>query len=675
LHASSYAEAITALKQEKDIAVILLDVVMETEDAGLRLVRSIREDLQMQALRIVLRTGQPGYAPELQVIREFDINDYRNKSELTRNRLVTCLTTAIRSFLQIRTLNQSHKRLESIVKQAPALFSILELERFAEKALALLATQLDSPPDQLLFMVRSADAAWQTVSSTGSPANPNIAQQRPDLSLALKIAIQTRQSLYDAPWSVLLLEPPSAPMAALAINTGDKPEGIALQLLEIFRTTLQVALEDIELVQRLQRLAYTDPVCRIGNRTRFVQQLDEMFVCEGGEQNQVLLFDIDHFSQINDALGLPIGDALLRSMAERLNTLVPATVAIARINSDVIALAGPAGQLDQEKLRTALQAPFQIDDHQIRIQITMAGAHLSDTEPDGVGCLKDATLALNLAKRTQRSQTVWFSPTMRSASRERLALLLRLEEAIRNNELSVHYQPQLHLETGRLVGLEALMRWQQADGSFIPPSRFIALAEQSGLIIELGEWLFSHVCRQVSQWLQNGCNPRRVAINVSMLQFNHNDLIHQLSSQIKRYQLPAGIIEIEITESAAMQNPDHTISRIRELQSLGVLLSIDDFGTGFSSLSYLQKIRADRIKIDRSFIRDIDASDESGSISEMIINLGHKLGFSVLAEGVETREQAAILKALGCDEVQGFLFSHPLPPAALEDWLQGRIHT
>jgi len=217
------------------------------------------------------------------------------------------------------------------------------------------------------------------------------------------------------------------------------------------------------------------------------------------------------------------------------------------------------------------------------------------------------------------------------------------------------------------------MRWQQADGSFIPPDRFIALAEQSGLIIELGEWLFAKVCAQASQWLADHCAPQRVAINVSMLQFNHNNLIQQLSRQIEKYGLPAGLIEIEITESAAMQNPEHTISRIEELQSLGVLLSIDDFGTGFSSLSYLQKIHADRIKIDRSFINAIDGSEESASISEMIINLGHKLGFSILAEGVETPEQAAVLKKLGCDEVQGFLFAHPLPPEQLTDWLNGNI--
>jgi diguanylate cyclase len=237
----------------------------------------------------------------------------------------------------------------------------------------------------------------------------------------------------------------------------------------------------------------------------------------------------------------------------------------------------------------------------------------------------------------------------------------------------VHYQPQLQLKTGQLVGLEALMRWQQADGSFIPPDRFIALAEQSGLIIELGEWLFAKVCAQANQWLAAGCILPRVAINVSMLQFNHNDLIRQLSGQIEKHGLPAGLIEIEITESAAMQNPEHTISRIEELQSLGVLLSIDDFGTGFSSLSYLQKIRADRIKIDRSFISTIDDSDESACIAEMIINLGHKLGFSILAEGVETPTQATTLQRLGCDEVQGFLFSHPLPPEQLSGWLQGNI--
>jgi diguanylate cyclase len=293
-----------------------------------------------------------------------------------------------------------------------------------------------------------------------------------------------------------------------------------------------------------------------------------------------------------------------------------------------------------------------------------------DTDPSGIGCLKDVTIALNQAKKFNRGDLLWYSPSMSRASKQRLHLLHDLENAIKHEQLAVFYQPQINLATGYVIGVEALVRWPQPDGGFISPDQFIPLAEQSGLIIELGTFVLETVCKQLHTWRKDGLDDLSMALNVSMIQFNHPGLIEQLSSAIERYEIPAGLFEVEITESVAMQNPEAVIYTIEQLKKLGIKLAIDDFGTGFSSLAYLQKLNADRLKIDRAFVRNMALNNSDSSIAEMVINLGHKLGISVIAEGVEFPQQASILRTLGCDEAQGFMFAKPAPANSLTLWFK-----
>ncbi|TJZ76307.1 GGDEF/EAL domain-containing response regulator [Chitiniphilus eburneus] len=677
LHAYSGDEALQMLSREPDIAVVLLDVVMNGSEDGLAVAHAIRHQLNLKELRIVLRTGHPGYAPEYAVIRDYGINDYKTKSELTQIRLQTTLTTAIRSYQQLKTVDANRRGLEMIIEASASLFERRTQESFAAGALAHLIALLGLPHHGLIAIHQPSTPgtrpphAWLIASAAGKlnalVGQPLAALEDPLVLNAIEHAIRSRSPLYTAEFAVLYLNRPHDQEAAIYLSTQRPLAKDERQLLEVFCTNIAVGLENVALFRQLQDLAYIDPLTYLPNRTQFVTRLDNLL--KSAEPDEVVvLLDIAQFSQINDALGHLIGDQLLQSVAQRLRPLVPATATLARLGVDLFGVVGHYQPEQLTPLFEAFERPFAVASHRLRVQISCAAAHLRDTEPTGIGCLKDVTIALNQAKRADNGQLVWYSPSMSRASRRRLDLLHDLESAIHRGQLTIHYQPQIALDSGEIVGVEALARWPQPDGSFIPPDRFIPLAEQSGLILDLGNWLVTQVCGQLSEWRALGLGALRMAINVSMVQFNHEGLIDLLADALQRHSLSASLIEVEITESVAMARPEEVMAKIARLKALGVSVAIDDFGTGFSSLAYLQKLHADRLKIDRAFIRDMGLSENPYSIAEMVINLGHKLGIKVLAEGVESPAQATLLRSLGCDEAQGFLFAKPAPPAPLTHW-------
>lgn len=677
LHAYNGDEALQLLSRESDIAVVLLDVVMQGDEDGLTVARAIRQQLNLNEIRIVLRTGHPGYAPEYRVIRDFGINDYKTKSELTQIRLQTTLTTAIRSYQQLKAINTSRRGLEMIVEASSTLFERRSPESFASGALIQLAALLGLPPGGLICMRQPATPArrhkceWMIASAAGDMqrliGKPLTELDDAIVVNAIEHALRSRSSLYDDRFLVLYLNRMRDQEAAVYLPTQQALSDDDRQLLEVFCANLAIGFENVALFRQLQELAYIDPLTHLPNRTQFVSQLDRILKQPVGNE-LVLMLDVAHFSQINDALGHLIGDQLLQSVAQRLRPFIAPTVTLARVGVDVFGLVGPLPDMQLGALFESFERPFAVASHRLRVQVVSAAAHLADTEPTGIGCLKDVTIALNQAKRAEDGKLMWYSPAMSRASRQRLDLLHDLESAIRQRQLTVYYQPQIELDSGAIVGVEALVRWPQPDGSFIPPDRFIPLAEQSGLIIELGTWLLDTVCQQLIAWRDAGLSELRVAINVSMVQFNHEGLIDLLGDTLERYHLPHELIEVEITESVAMTRPEDVIAKIARLKALGVSVAIDDFGTGFSSLAYLQKLGADRLKIDRAFIRDMGLGENPYSIAEMVINLGHKLGIKVIAEGVESPAQATLLRSLGCDEAQGYLFAKPSPPSPLTHW-------
>jgi EAL domain-containing protein (putative c-di-GMP-specific phosphodiesterase class I) len=303
------------------------------------------------------------------------------------------------------------------------------------------------------------------------------------------------------------------------------------------------------------------------------------------------------------------------------------------------------------------------------VSATLGLVRLAEHESSGADALKDADIALKRAKSRQRTGHFYFSRSMGVDIRERVRMMHSLRRAFGRNELFLVYQPQIDLCSRRTVGVEALLRWQTPDGNFVSPDRFIHIAEYSGLIVELGEWVLRTACRELVALRNCGHQDITMSVNVSQIQFRHPRFLDVLRSALEDTQAPPEFIELEITESMAMEEPELLIEMLLRVKQTGVAIAIDDFGTGFSSLSYLQRLQVDRLKIDRSFVSEITSSLRGSSIAEMVVQLGRNLGLAVIAEGVEDERQAQILQALGCPIAQGFLFARPMPASALSNWL------
>lgn len=676
LHAYSAADARSLLHIEQDIAVILLDVVMESDDAGLQLVKFIRETLGMTDVRIILRTGQPGYAPEIEAIRDYDINDYKTKSELTRIKLFTTVTAAIRSYEQIRAINASRRGLDLIVRAGTELMAQQGLQNFAAGVITQIAGLLSLPPEGLLCVQENLDGKTPDLLVIAAAGNfldfinrPISAIGDARITNALQQALKERRNIYGETYTALHFAGKAKRDFAAFLNTGAALNDIDRRLLEVFCANISVGLDNVLLVGRLHNFAFYDPLTRLPNRTRMIELLEQALDAPAGTDSTLALVDIDHFSETNDALGHQFGDLLLLAVAGRLQLQSTSQLIVARIGSDTFGVLGSAEQVNPSIILAQFQMPFSIDGQEVQLSATAGLVNLRDYDGSGADALKDGEIALKRAKLQQRAGHFYFSPSMAVDVRERVRMMHALRLAFEERRLFVVYQPQIDLATRAVTGAEALLRWQTADGSFIPPDLFIPVAEYSGLIIDIGEWVMLEACRELVRLRSLGHLDFVMSINVSQLQFRHPHFLNTLHGALLQTQAPPAFIELEITESMAMEEPDVLIKLLGQIKQTGVSIAIDDFGTGFSSLSYLQQLQADRIKIDRAFVTEITSSSRGSSIAEMIIHLGRNLGLTVIAEGVEDERQAAILTALGCPLAQGYLFARPMSAEKLTAWL------
>jgi diguanylate cyclase len=525
LHAYSASEASKILSTERDVAVVLLDVVMEREDAGLALVKTIRQDLRLSELRIILRTGQPGYAPEIETIHDFDINDYKTKSELTRTKLYATVTAALRAYEQIRKLDE---------------------------------------------------------------------------------------------------------------------------------------------------LAFYDRLSCLPNRNKFIDLSEERLKTEQAADDVIAILDIDDFSEINDALGHQQGDRLLQSVADRLKTELGAEVILARIGSDTFGLMGAQSVVNPLRVLAMFREPFQVQDDAMVVTATMGLTKQFSDGVSGRDALKDANIALKRAKKSRRGSFVMFSSEMGSDIRERVRLLQSLRGAVESERLFIVYQPQVNLNSGKVVGVEALIRWRNEDGTFVPPDRFIPLAEASGMIVAIGDWVLRMSCHELVRLQALGLSDLRMSVNVSQIQFRHPEFLDKLNAALLDTGISPHCLELEITESVAMEDADFMLETLNLVRELGISIAIDDFGTGYSSLSQLRQLPIDRLKIDRAFVSELQKDMCGGHIASMVIELGRNLNLTVIAEGIEEEAQAEALRALGCHEGQGYLYAKPMTPPLLKEWLVAR---
>jgi diguanylate cyclase (GGDEF)-like protein len=424
---------------------------------------------------------------------------------------------------------------------------------------------------------------------------------------------------------------------------------------------------------RIGFMARHDVLTNLPNRMMFRECLDQALSQLGrGHGFAVLFVDLDHFKSVNDTLGHPIGDRLLLAVAERLQSCVRETDTVARLGGDEFAVVqvGVARPEDAAELAArivrALGEPFQLDEHRILIGASL-GIAVAGTDGTSIETLlKNVDLALYRAKQDGRGAYRCFEPEMDARLRARRAMELDLRLAVANDEFELFFQPLVDLRTNRLSGFEALIRWRQPGRGMVSPAEFIPVAEESGLIVQIGEWVVQRACADAMTWP----GQLKVAVNVSPLQFKSPRLLASVTEALRASGLPAGRLELEITETLLLADNDSSLAVLRQLHQLGANISMDDFGTGYSSLSYLRSFPFDKIKIDQSFVRDLGAKEDSRAIVRAIISLGQSLGIQVLAEGVETAGQLEMLRSEGCGEVQGYFFSPPRPgreiPALIE---------
>ena len=675
VHAYSAAQARAMLATERDIAVILLDVVMEQDDAGLHLVRYIRETLRMADVRIILRTGQPGYAPEIDAIRDFDINDYKTKSELTRIKLYTTVTAAIRSYQQIGAISANRRGLDRVVRACTALMALHGVHNFAAGVLDQVASFLAIPANGVLCTRAAADGrADQLAVSAGAgsyrrtPARIDAADHAVLFGAVDATLAQRRSSFADNMLALYLPVKNGRDCVAWMALPGPVSEADQ-RLLDIFCSNVSVGLENVELVSHLHTAAFYDQLSKLPNRTRLVEILDATLAGPARQDATLALIDLDHFAETNDALGHQFGDKLLVAVAARLRSSLDQQLTVARIGGDIFSVLGDAALVNPARILSLFEHPFAIDAQEVQLSATLGLVRLGEHDGNGADALKDADIALKRAKVQQRTGHFYFSRSMGVEIRERVRMMHALRGAFARGELFVVYQPQIDMATRRPVGAEALLRWQTDDGSFISPDCFIPIAEYSGLIIDLGEWVLRTACHELVRLRDAGYRQFTMSVNVSQVQFRHPFFLDVLRRALADTGAPPEFIELEITESMAMEEPDLLIKTLAQIKQTGVAIAIDDFGTGFSSLSYLQRLQVDRLKIDRAFVTEITGSARGSSIAEMVIQLGSNLGLSVVAEGVEDERQAQILQTLGCPLAQGFLFALPMTPPELVEWL------
>ncbi len=437
---------------------------------------------------------------------------------------------------------------------------------------------------------------------------------------------------------------------------------------------------------QIHKLAYYDVLTNLPNRTFFIQKLSD-YVRQANADNTnierlaVIAVDLDHFKDVNDSMGHNVGDAILGAVGRRLKSSLPESAVVARTGEDEFAItyilnndmitAKDVG----ERIRSIISHdPFRVFNESFQVRASIGVSTFPDDAIDPDQVLKNADIALNRAKEDGRDCIREYLEDFDKAVQARFQMLRDLRNALENNQLTLNYQPQLDLKSGRIIGAEALLRWFKPDnskegGKFISPAEFIPIAEQSGLIVPIGEWVMEQACLEAKRWHDSG-HPIRIAVNVSGEQFQQSDLVAFTKSVLEKTKINPRFLELEVTESAFMEDIQQTIKTLKELHALGIELAIDDFGTGYSSLSYLRQFPIDRLKIDQSFIRNALNNSDDAAIAKTIIALGRSLNLKIIAEGVETADHEQFLISEGCDEVQGYRYSRPVPSAKFIEFMR-----
>jgi diguanylate cyclase (GGDEF)-like protein/PAS domain S-box-containing protein len=484
-------------------------------------------------------------------------------------------------------------------------------------------------------------------------------------------------------WSTPILSHQGAVLGTFAMYAKDvrAPTSAETGLIDIATRIAGIAIERKLAEDRIHFMANHDALTGLPNRTLLSDRLSQALLYAQRYERwvTVLFVDLDNFKFINDSLGHNAGDELLKTIARRMVDCVRATDTVVRLGGDefVVVLSDQPKNADTtseivQKIQAAIGEPIRLEGHDLRVTSSVGIANYPDDGVDVDTLLANADAAMYRAKEVGRDNIQFYTPEMNTKVHGKFLLQEDLRSALARSEFVLHYQPQVDLRTGRVFAVEALVRWNHPKQGLISPIKFIPLAEETGLILPIGDWVLREACRQNKAWQIAGLPPLAVSVNVSARQFRERDLASRVVRALKDSGLEAKYLELELTESLIMQDLELAVATMKDLQGLGVQLSIDDFGTGYSSLSALKTFPVARLKIDKSFVDGILADENDMAVASAVISLGQKLNLRVIAEGVETEAQAAFLRDINCDEMQGYLFSRPLPAQEIEVLLKAK---
>jgi len=447
---------------------------------------------------------------------------------------------------------------------------------------------------------------------------------------------------------------------------------------KLFTTLVRDETERAEAEAIIRRMAMHDSLTGLANRNLLQKRLDDSLKMAKrlNKKTSVLFLDLDLFKPVNDLYGHATGDKLLQIVGQRLVECAREIDTVARLGGDEFAII--LTNLDHEnavphiadRILESIQKPIEIDGNEHTVGTSIGISFYPDDSNDPQELLRMADVALYQAKDDGRRVFRMYDPNMDAVAKAEKQMEIDLAQAIEKNELVLHYQPQLDAIDYTVVGAEALVRWEHPEKGLVPPYEFIPIAENSGLILPVGQWVMEEACRQAKQWQDDGMDPFRVSVNISARQFQSHDFVANVQETLEKSGLDPRWLELEITEGMVIDKTDLAVEKLEQLAGLGITLSIDDFGTGYSSLAYLKRFSVHQLKVDQSFVRDIVDDHDDAAITDAIIRLGHSLGLTIVAEGVETEEHIEILRQKGCDVMQGYFFSKPLPSENFVEWLQ-----